>query len=604
MRRRDFLKLGAATGAAGLVSPRALLGAADDDRLKFLCPPDGLPSDVLTRPSPPSTPFVAPLNIPGIKQPVSEPLNPSPDPRAHQRYGEFLPKKFYEIHENEFLWQYHPEPPYDKGSWAWGFDGVTPGPTFQARYGEPVLVRMFNDLPPVGAGKIGFALSHTTTHLHNAHTASESDGFPMDFITPGEFWDHHYPNFPSRHDPREKLTTLWYHDHMMEFTATNVYAGLSGMYLLFDEEDSGDENDPNPLAFRLPSGKYDIPLILHDVRFDHRGQCIFNKLNTDGVLGDKYTVNRIIQPHLKVERRKYRFRILNGGPSRFYQIFLSAGKKRDKLVPFTVVTGDGNFLPRPLLAESLYLSVAQRADVVLDFSQFQPGDQLFLQNRLEQTDGKGPSGRLLEPGDDIMRFDVVEKTSVDRSRVPEQFRDLPPVNYDEVRRRRVWTFDYRGGMWTINGKPADSEMMRVDAAIEEDSAEIWTIRNEGKNWAHPVHSHFTEFLLLEVNGRKMSATEVQTTARDERRHNEFPALEQPTQKHRASGGDFQWRGEPIRVFMGGSRRDIATLLPNDEILIFMRWHDFHGRYVLHCHNVVHEDHAMMLRWDIVPKGKT
>jgi len=105
----------------------------------------------------------------------------------------------------------------------------------------------------VGASRATFALPSTTTHLHNFHSASESDGGPEDWIDSGEFWDHHYCNFPSGHDPREKLTTLWYHDHRMDFTAANVYAGLSGFHLYFDEQDTGDENDPSPEAWRLPS---------------------------------------------------------------------------------------------------------------------------------------------------------------------------------------------------------------------------------------------------------------------------------------------------------------------------------------------------------------
>jgi len=601
MIRREFLKLGLAVGAASLSKPQSLL-AQEDKMLQYLCSPDGIQPDLLVRPSPRVSPFVALLNIPPVKQPMTQPLFPPPDPAAHQRYNEFSPRKFYEIHEQEFRWQYHPEPPYDKGSWAWGFDGVAPGPTYHARYGEPVLVRMVNDLPPIGQGNVGFAMPKTTTHLHNAHTASESDGFPMDFISPGEFWDHHYANFPSGNDPREKLTTLWYHDHMMDFTATNVYAGLSGFYLLFDEQDSGDERDPSPLAFRLPSGKYDVPLLLHDVLFDQNGQCTFNRLNTDGMLGDQITVNRKIQPYFPVERRKYRFRILNGGPSRFYQLFLSAGVDRDHLHPFVVITGDGNFLPRPVCAESIYLSVAQRVDVIVDFSEFRPGDQLYLQNRLEQTNGRGPSGRILDPGADILRFDVIERTGEDKSRIPDEFRDLPAVNPAEVKNRRVWAFDYRAGLWTVNGVPADPEMMRVDAEIEENTAEIWTIRNEGKNWSHPIHSHFTEFLLMEVNGRKVKETEVQTMQPGELRRRSFPALAAPTNKDRVSISDFVCNDRPIRVFMGGHRRDITTLLPNDEIVIFMRWRDFHGRYVMHCHNAVHEDHAMMVRWDIVKRA--
>lgn len=592
IKRRDFVKIGLAAGAATLFGSTAD-GQSDNNRLQFMCLPDGLPPDA---PSPKVRPFVADLYIPPVKQSVPN-LAPAPDPSAHQRYNEFPPKKFYKIEEQEFLWQYHPDPPYNQKSVSWGFDGATPGPTYHVRYGEPILVRRVNNLPALGTGKVNFAMPFTTSHLHNGHTASESDGYPMDFIRPGHYWDHHYCCFPLGHDENEKLTTLWYHDHMMDFTAPNVYAGLAGFFLFFDEEDSGDENDTNPRAFRLPSGNYDIPLLLHDVRFDQNGQAVFNKLNTDGLLGDMYTVNRIIQPKLAVERRKYRFRILNGGPSRFYQIFLAGGDKQTKY-PFTILTGDGNFLNRPVLAESIYLSVAQRVDVIIDFSQFKAGDSLYLQNRLEQLSGRGPTGRILTEPADIMRFDVTDKPTRDNSCIPDKLRPTPAVCLNEVRQRRTWTFDYRGGMWTVNGKPATG-LTTPDAEIEEGSAEIWTIRNEGKNWSHPIHSHFTEFLLMKVNGRPFKATEIQTRDPEDMRHYQFEEIEPLASTPR---GCFKWppNRKPLSVFFGGARRDITTLLPNDEIEIFMRWKDFHGRYVMHCHNVVHEDHSMMIRWDIVP----
>jgi FtsP/CotA-like multicopper oxidase with cupredoxin domain len=582
MKRRDFLKLGLAAGGARVLSPYGAR-AQDTDLLKYLCPPDGFP-DQLAQPSPQVPPFVAELFVSPVIQPVDK-LDPPPDPHSHQRYADFPPKRFYEIHEREFLWPYHPHPPYDKGSWSWGFwaknagnlqQPMTPGPTYLARYGKPILVRRVNDLPPVGASKVGFALPSTTSHLHNGHTASESDGNPQDWIDAGEFWDHHYGNVPSGGDAREKLTTLWYHDHRLDFTATNVYAGLAGFYLLFDEQDSGNENDPNPTAWRLPSGKYDVPLLLHDVLFDAAGQVVFNAFITDGWLGDQVTVNRRIRPYFKVERRKYRFRIINGGPSRFYQLFLNSGK------PFIIITGDGNFQPEPVIAESIYLSVAQRVDVIIDFSPYKVGDQVVLQNRLEQTNGRGPSGRFLDPPDGILRFDVIDATGPDPSRVPEYFRPLPPVDLSEVRFHRVWEFDYDGGLWTINGLVFDPN--RIDAGIEQGTAEIWTLRNAGNDWAHPIHSHFSEFLILEVNGKPFPLTDVQTT-------------------NQAMIQAFGVQEGVLPVFMGGPRRDVATLLPGDEIKVFMRWKDFLGKHVMHCHNVVHEDHSMMIRWDIVEPGK-
>jgi FtsP/CotA-like multicopper oxidase with cupredoxin domain len=579
-KRRDVLKWSIAAGGSGWLSDAAAVSATPTAMLGYLCPPDGEKPELATA-SPPARAFVQPLFVPPVKQPV-ERLVPPPDPRAHQLYAAFPPKKFYEIREQEFTWIYHPDPPYGNGSGSWGFDGSTPGPTYHARYGEPVLVRRYNDLPPVGVSRVSFALPSTTTHLHNGHTASESDGQPQDWIDSGEFWDHHYANFPARRDPREKLTTLWYHDHRMDFTAANVYAGLDGFYLLFDEEDSGDENDPNPRAWRLPSGKYDVPLIFHDILFDENGQVRWNSFNTDGILGDRYTVNRKIQPYFEVEARKYRFRLLNGGPSRFYRLALSSGK------PFCILTGDGNVLPEPIDADQVYLSVAQRVDVVIDFADYEPGDKVHIVNTLEQSNGRGPSGRTLDPPVPILEFRVIKATGRDPSRVPKRLRPLPEVDLAIVRQERVWEFDYDGGLWTVNGKVFEPN--RIDAGVEQGTAEIWIIRNGGNSWSHPVHCHFTEFIILEVNGRKILPTTVQdhVDGRYVFTENLDPNVD---------------RRPHVRTFMGGQRRDVATLLPGDEIKVYIRFSDFLGKYVMHCHNVVHEDHAMMVRWDIVEPGK-
>lgn len=394
-----------------------------------------------------------------------------PDFLSHQRFFEFKPKAMYVMLERKFPWAYHEGAggekgdsvkPWGDGSWTWGYvvlsyskdeknaDGtykldwrpICPGPAFHARYGEPILVRRINDLPEIldddarwnrslpTRGKareasggvqrrnIKFALPSTTSHLHNAHTASESDGNPNDWINPGEYWDHHYPNFPSGHDDREKLVSLWYHDHRMDFTASNVYAGLTGFYLLFDEPESGQnvgdivrivpsaeglpkvrppEVPGEERGWTLPSGEYDVPLMLHDLLFGRdeagRAQLIFDGFNTDGILGDRFTVNRKIQPNFVVKRRKYRFRVYNGGPSRFYELFLHTKESTD-VDPFIVITGDGNIQPNPVLTPNIFLGVAQRVDFLLDFSQLPKGTKyVYLVNQAEQINGKGPTGR-------------------------------------------------------------------------------------------------------------------------------------------------------------------------------------------------------------------
>jgi FtsP/CotA-like multicopper oxidase with cupredoxin domain len=764
--RREFLKGGIAAGITGLVG--AGLAQADDldprvvaemhKRLKFLSPPDGIAADPLwglPQLSPSVLPFTEELFIPPIIQPEIDmsgddylrlrndkkawlekfgadfdelakeyrkrnmDIGELPVPEAHQRFWEYLPRKFYILVEKEFQWRFHKDyrdklDHRDK-SWSWGFEAkakfrngkvecrcVTPGPIFHARYGEPILVRRINDLPDVGHtdgnARIKFGLPSTSCHLHNAHTASESDGFPNDWINPRQYWDHHYANFPSGHDDREKLTTLWYHDHRMDYTAANVYAGLDGFYLLFDElvnsdfqpkepeelQDVGDETK----GWRLPSGDYDIPLMLHDLAFayDEKGipQLAFDGFNTDGVIGDSYTVNRRIRPKFEVEPRKYRFRIIDGGPSRFYELFLCPEKVDADPVPFVVITGDGNFQPSPLLTERVYLGVAQRVDVIIDFSRMKPGEHLYLVNLLTQVNGKGPNGRLVvrptNPAEhdgflaanSIMRFDIIKPKGPDRSRIKLTFRDLPPVDLTEVRRERVWEFDSDGGLWTVNHKIYDPN--RVDAGIEQDSAEIWTFRNSGTGWHHPIHSHFTEHIILEINGVPQYQARVQTgpvprreefqksliTAdtfkeplsrhlKDQSFRKQFKAAMPSARARRAAApldlkvdqvftdqdvkqtvwqvqdsinqvffdwvADFEAAAIFIKKFlnvdliipkddrfMGGPRRDIVLLLPGSEVKVYMRWKDFMGKYVMHCHNVVHEDHAMMVRWDIMPPG--
>lgn len=579
VQRRDALTLGLAAAGTGMMSKLArAAGPVPQSGLIF---PQTFSPSIVERPSPPATPFLAPLNVMPVARPVdAASLSPPPDPRRHQRFNEFLPKKFYVQRIGEFRWQYHPEPPYDQGTWSWGFNGITPGETFHAWYGEPVFVRRINELPPVGLGNARFPLPSVTIHLHNAHTASESDGIPQDFFNPGEFWDHHYANFPAGNDPREIMNTLWYHDHRLDFTAPNVYAGLSGFYLLFDEKDSNNESDRSRRAFRLPSGKYDVPLILHDAQFDEQGQVVWDFFNpapdpgnltptalytTNGMVGDRYTVNRTIQPHFKVERRKYRFRILNGGPSRLYQLSLRAesarGRKGRQGEKFVVLSTDGNMLEEPLIKERIEVWVAQRHDVIVDFSNYKPGDHVYLVNHLEmREDGAGTTGRELDEGDLVMRFDVVEARNGDPSRIPDELRALPPIDLRQVRKERLFVFDYDNGLWTVNGRLMDPN--RVDASIEQGSAEIWTFRNAGNSWVHPIHTHFEEFQILEVNGKPIK------------------------------------KGDVLR-----SRKDVVSLGPNDEVKFYSRWRDFLGKYVMHCHNVVHEDHAMMIRWDIVPPGQ-
>ena len=524
--------------------------------------------------APYTTPFVVPLPMPPIKEPVSG-LSPEPgeypDEKEagrlpHQAWSRFPPQKFYYLKVEEKDHEFHPELPKQK---IWGYDGITPGPTFVVKYGEPVLVRIENALP---LDHVGYGTPEISTHLHNGHTPSESDGFPGDYYSerkcgstlsrPGKFKDHHYPNVCSNFtgypdtggDHNLALGTLWYHDHRMEFTAPNVYRGLAGFYLIFDELDCDNENDEHEGALRLPSGvgKYDIPLVFQDRRFDSGGYLYFDQLDPEGIVGDKFLVNGKVQPFFSVERRKYRFRMLNGSPLRFYEFYLVYQGVDQS---FLQIGNDGNLLPAPVTTTKLRLGVAERGDLVLDFSRYPLGSKLYIVNKLEHLDGRGPTGRILSPGTQIMRIDVDrEPASPDPSRVPAVLRPLPPVDLRKSRPERRFDFGRLNNMWTVNDKLFDETKPIV--SVKRGVEEIWTLRGKG-SWSHPVHIHFEEMRILSRNGR-------------------------PPPPHEAG------------------RKDVFVLSPGEEVRILVCFRDFVGKYVMHCHNTIHEDHHMMARFDVVP----
>jgi FtsP/CotA-like multicopper oxidase with cupredoxin domain len=476
--------------------------------------------------------------------------------------GDHSPQKWYEMRVKQFTHHWHPDLNPITGNQAWGFDSVVPGPMFRTRYGEPHFTRIHNDLP---AANLGFGINQITTHMHNLHTPSESDGNPLYPNYSGHYWDHHYPNvyagvkqYGGIGNPDEALGTLWYHDHKLDFTSQNVYAGLAGMNSIYDawgayaDPNMGDYGDET-MGWRLPCGKnyeFDVGLVFHDRQFDPNGLDFFPLTCFDGAIGDKMTVNGKIQPVMHVKARKYRFRMLNMGPSRTYQWFLNDG------TPFVVIANDGNLLPAPVLTKNFKQTVAERFDVIIDFSQYKKRGikEVILVNRAEQVNGRGPTGKLLTPGFEVLKFIVTDDYfGVDESKIPAKLRPLPDIK-QPVSRSRTWKFERAGGEWVVNGQPYNRDV--VSAEIPEGTAERWTIINGGGSWLHPVHIHYEEHRYLSVNKAPPAPTEV-------------------------------------------GRKDVIRLDANMQTEIYMRFRDYKGIYPMHCHNVVHEDHAMMVMWKIV-----
>ncbi len=605
--------------AAGLTSRRDLLRLGLLTSAGYLALKHGLSSrvaDAGVTSSPRTTAFVDELRIMPVKQPLSSISNLSPYPTiepnwaggegrqfAHgafvQHPGRFsaLPNRVFETRIREA-----------KGSVCsqlaeqtlWGFDGVVPGVTYHARYGEDMLVRYINDLPQAPGTNGGFGKPEVSTHLHNGHTPSESDGFPeyyypnqnpdpgKEYLKTAKFYDHHYPNvlagFASTHiaqggDIRESMSTLWYHDHREHYTAQNTYKGLAGFYLLFNEKDCGDETDTR--GFRLPGVRgssfydavqYDVPLMLTDRVFDPVSQKLyFDLFEHDGIIGDKFLVNGVIQPFMKVKPRRYRFRFLDGGPSRFYQLYLT-DRATNTAIPFWQISNDGNLLPTPIKITGLSLTVAERADVVIDFSRW-AGKTLYIENRLRQGDGRGADENMGSPlalhppgaGNFIMQFRVDSGTAEDASvdfELPEnagyRFYDLPPVD-PLPRITRNFRFERFNGLWRVNGKLYEKGV--VNFRVKKNTSEIWTVQNNSGGWMHPVHVHFEEFRMLRRNGRVVGP------------------------------GNVEY-----------ARKDVVRLQHGEINTLQWRFRDFTGLYPMHCHNTLHEDDAMMLAWEIDEVG--
>jgi FtsP/CotA-like multicopper oxidase with cupredoxin domain len=511
--------------------------------------------------------------------------------------------------------KFHPNMP-DQGPLAlWTFNGTLPPKLLLARYAEPVLFREYNRLPADKTKNGGFGIHTITTHEHNGHHGAENDGFTGAYFFPGQFYDYHWPivlagfrtintgatdpnaatpndtggkiNIPG--DWHETMSTHWFHDHMFSFTSQNVYKGMAAMYNIYSAKDRGNEAINDGVNLRLPSGSakswgnldYDVNLMLADKAWDAGGQLAFNKFNTDGFIGDRMTVNLVYAPYFEVEARKYRFRILNASVSRFFKLALSDGS------PMIQIANDGNLLPHPVpLTELDEMGIAERYDIVIDFSRYAVGSKVYMVNLTQQTNGKKPdkdlslSEALQGSSNDpvvgkFLEFRIVRTpATADVSQVPDPL--IPNPVLPAVTRTR--TFEWGGGAtqtttgptsgtgpWGVktdnNGAMLDADYGRISAMPAFGTTEQWVLKNGGGGWDHPIHIHFEEGQILARNG---SAANV-------------PAWEK-------------------------GRKDVYRLRPSGTVTIAMQFRDWGGMFMEHCHNTVHEDNAMLLRWEINDNG--
>src|SRR5215510_10936118 len=385
----------------------------------------------------PNNPFRNPVTGRG---PIEGRPGPAPfqEVFAHQRWDEFFPKVGYVMSISSVApnTRFHPNFPAQNPNAVWCYGtvpnsgasrttaGTLPPPLFKGRYGEPILTRVYQNLPVFRGDNGGFGRNETQVHFHNAHNGAESDGAANVHHFPGTFYDYRWSTTLARRDKintqatdrrasgpdgngglvnvagdfRELQGTMWCHDHRFFFTAENVYKGNVGMVNYYSGPDRGNETLVDGVNLRLPSGKlldfgnidFDVNLIVSDAAFDQAGQLFFDIFNTDGFLGDVPLVNMVYAPFFEVLPRKYRFRILNACMSRFWQLGLA--DLSGNTVPFQFIANDGNLVVNPIPNTALaggtldQQGTAERYDIVVDFSRFRIGDKIRLVNRLRMRD--------------------------------------------------------------------------------------------------------------------------------------------------------------------------------------------------------------------------
>lgn len=413
---------------------------------------------------------------------------------------------------------------------AWTYNGSFPGPTIVSRSGRRTIVRHHNALPvPV------------VVHLHGGHTPADHDGYPIDFIMP--LGGHAMMDDMARNSVvgqreyvypmNQRAATLWYHDHRMCYTGAAVWRGLAGFHLIHDDEED---------ALPLPGGHRDIPLMITDRAFAADGSFLYPAVETggvtadymNGVLGDVILVNGAPWPVLHTDPARYRLRLLNASNARRYRLQLDPQPAGGSAL--VQIGSDGGLLAWPVGHDFIDIAPAERVEVVVDFSRYRHGTQVRLVNRLGS-----------ETSTEVMRFDVVGTDHSDDSTIPERLStNLPELDPQHAVTTRTFVFRQgKSGVWTINDAPYRPG--QPVARPKLGTTEIWRFITE---FHHPVHVHLNSMRVLSRNNRG------------------------PGQF------DHGWK-------------DTIDIRPAEAVEVAVRFTDYAGSYLLHCHNLEHEDMAMM-----------
>lgn len=439
-------------------------------------------------------------------------------------------------------------------------------PTFRARTGARINLTFWNALEDPGI-----------IHWHGFKVDSNNDGHPHYAVPGGATYEYQFA-IPNRSG------TYWYHPHPHGLSGQQIYRGMAGLFIVEDEEELALQR-----ALDLRLGATDIPLIVQDRRLDAYGNPVFAPTGIErfqGFLGHQVLVNLTPRPHLDVASRIYRFRVLNGSNARIYRLAFRHG---ERLLDFTVIGTDGGLLGQPRIAQEAFLAPAERLDVVLDLRYFSRGEVVTLASLpfdpMHQVAGQsssahGAHGRHA-PGSDqgpaaaapaaptadgaeieLIRIRVSSRVTYGPS-LPSILSRIEPLAPGGTRPRPI-TLDQKKGIWRINGLTYVGDQTPI--VVKRGAVETWEIRNLPPGMPHPFHVHG---FLFQVTSRSNSPEHVRSIA---------------DAKTGLTVSDLGWK-------------DTVLVWPGETVRIAIDFsHPYLGDqvYMVHCHNMEHEDGGMML----------
>ncbi|MEL7832820.1 multicopper oxidase family protein [Fodinibius sp. Rm-B-1B1-1] len=444
----------------------------------------------------------------------------------------------------------------DTSSDVYTLNGSLPSPTIRVKRGESLAIDYQNRID-----------QESIIHWHGLIVPPDMDGHPKDAVQPGQTYNY-------RFDIDQRAGTYWYHPHPDKLTGPQVYRGLGGLFIIEDEEEQ---------ALNLPSGDYELPLIVQDKRFNDSGQMTYNLNRMDrrmGFFGNTILVNGMQAPYHEVSNRFYRLRLLNGSNARILDFSFSDDSS------FYVIGSDGGLHDRPYEISSITLTPGERADLLVDFSGYEAGKKVRMTaeprngmggmmngmmdggrngnrwwNRGRRRNNRDNDGGNMCCGRDgagnsggaFLEFRITNKEE-DSFRLPQALTELSfPDEADADRTRRIdLTMEMMRGP-AIDGK--FFEMLRADQTVQQGALEVWEFNNR-TGMPHPMHLHATQFKVLDRSRGSLAPHE------------------------------RGWK-DTVRV----ERRETVRMLTKFDAE--------KGLYAFHCHNLEHEDNGMMANFEIV-----